>query len=65
VVSAGDFLFVLKDSAELEVVRRTPESYQKVAAYDVADSATWAYPVVLGDKILVKDAKNLTLWSLG
>jgi hypothetical protein len=47
------------------LVRRTPESYQKVAAYDVADSATWAYPVVLGDKILVKDAKNLTLWSVG
>jgi outer membrane protein assembly factor BamB len=65
VVSAGDYLFVLKDSAELEVVRRTPESYQKVAAYEVADSATWAYPVVLGDKILVKDANKLTLWSVG
>lgn len=64
-VSAGDYLFVLKDSAELEVVRRTPDSYQKVAAYDVADSATWAHPVVLGDKILVKDGKNLTLWSVG
>ncbi len=31
---------------------------------DPADSATDAYPAILGDRILVKDKDRLTLWSL-
>jgi hypothetical protein len=30
----------------------------------VADSATWAQPVLSGRRILVKDVSTLTLWSL-
>jgi hypothetical protein len=28
------------------------------------DSATYAYPAILGDRILIKDKERLTLWSL-
>jgi outer membrane protein assembly factor BamB len=63
-VTAGDALLVLRDSAELLVLRRTGEGFQKLAQYTVADSATWAHPVVLDGRLLVKDARNLTLWSL-
>jgi hypothetical protein len=30
----------------------------------VADSATWAHPVVDGNRIFVKDADSLTLWTV-
>ncbi len=30
---------------------------------DPADSATYAYPSILGDRILIKDKDRLTLWS--
>jgi hypothetical protein len=30
----------------------------------VADSETWAHPVVIGKQILIKDKSTLALWSL-
>jgi hypothetical protein len=30
----------------------------------VADSPTWAHPVVLADGVLIKDAKTLSRWSV-
>jgi outer membrane protein assembly factor BamB len=65
VVSGGDHLFVLRNDAELQVIRRTGGEIKKVAQYTVADAATWAIPVVMDGRILVKDAARLTLWSLG
>jgi hypothetical protein len=35
-----------------------------VARYTVADSATWAHPAFLGDRLLVKDRSSLTLWKI-
>jgi hypothetical protein len=29
----------------------------------VADSPTWAHPVIMGRGILIKDATNLALWD--
>lgn len=63
VILAQDHLFFLTDDAELVVVRKTPESFEKIAQYTVADSATWAHPVILPSWILVKDAATLILWS--
>lgn len=65
VVAGGDHVFVLRNDAELQVLRRTGGEIRKVAQYTVADAATWAYPVVMDGRILVKDATRLTLWSLG
>ncbi|HKV10051.1 MAG TPA: PQQ-binding-like beta-propeller repeat protein [Thermoanaerobaculia bacterium] len=64
-VSAGDFLFVLGNDAVLRVVQKTGEAYKPVARYTVADGATWAQPVVMDGRILVKDADRLILWTLG
>jgi hypothetical protein len=32
--------------------------------YTVADSATWAQPVISGNRVLIKDVSSLTLWTL-
>lgn len=65
VVAGGDHVFVLRNDAELQVLRKAGGEIRKVAQYTVADAATWAYPVVMDGRILVKDATRLTLWSLG
>jgi len=65
VVAGGSHLFVLRNDAELQVIQRTGGEIRKVAQYTVADAATWASPVVMDGRILVKDAMRLTLWSLG
>jgi outer membrane protein assembly factor BamB len=63
-VLAGGVLFLLKDDGNLIVARATAKGPEPIRVYQVADSPTWAHPVVVGDGILVKDANTLALWSL-
>jgi len=37
---------------------------ERLTSYPVADSATWAQPVLSGRRILIKDVSTLTLWTL-
>jgi outer membrane protein assembly factor BamB len=62
-VLGGDVLFLLSTEAKLQVARRDSKSYQVVRSYTVADSPTWAHPVVTASGILIKDLNSLTLWS--
>jgi outer membrane protein assembly factor BamB len=64
IVRAGNLLFVLKDDAELIVARPNPATFEVVRRYTVADSPTWAHPVIDGSRIVVKDAETLTLWTI-
>lgn len=60
---AGDLLFVLKDDAELIIARAKASGFEPLKTYEVADSATWAQPVVSGRRLFVKDVSTLTLWT--
>lgn len=63
-VRAGNTWFALDTQAELKVVRANPKQFEIVTRYAVADSATWAQPVLAGERILVKDLSTISLWSL-
>jgi hypothetical protein len=63
-VKAGDLLFLLNDDAELIVARSSRTGFDPVTRYTVADSATWAQPAILGNRVFVKDVSSLTLWTL-
>ena len=63
-VSAGKHLFLLTDDARLTVATANRNAYEPVAAYEVAGSATWSQPVIIGKRILIKDRQWLTLWTL-
>ena len=63
-VRAGDRLFVLKDDAELLVTRSGPGGFETARTYTVADSATWAEPVVSGNRVFIKDVATLALWTV-
>ena len=54
----------LINDGELQIIAATGERFEKVASYRVADSPTWAPPVLLDSGILVKDHQTLTRWSL-
>jgi hypothetical protein len=60
-VVAGQFLLMLTDGAELVVVRADPRQFEVIKKYPVADSATWAHPVLVGKRVLIKDASSLAL----
>lgn len=60
---SGDLLFILKDDAELIVARASPSRFEPIKRYQVADSATWAQPVLSGRRLFLKDVSTLTLWT--
>ena len=62
IVSAGEFLLALKDSADLLVFRKSDAQFEPVAQYEVADRPTWAHPVILENGVLIKDSQSLSLW---
>ena len=62
-VLAGDDVLALNNNGELTVNRTAGDSWQVVRTYMVADTETWAHPVVGSTGVLVKDLKSVTFWS--
>jgi outer membrane protein assembly factor BamB len=64
ILAAGDSLLILTIDAKLIVARSTGAGFESVRRYEVASSPTWSHPVAFGDRLLIKDESNLTLWAL-
>ena len=64
IVRVGDVFVCLTPDADLRVIRDDAVEYNQVAHYPVANTPTWAHPVVLDGRILVKDEDSLSPWSL-
>jgi outer membrane protein assembly factor BamB len=64
VVRAGDLWFALEADADLIVARGNPKRFEILRRYTVAESATWAQPVLSGQRIFVKDVSSISLWTL-
>ena len=54
----------LEDDGELLVGRVSGAQFQELKRYVVAETATWAAPVVSGNRIFVKDVSALALWTV-
>jgi hypothetical protein len=59
-----DELLALTDEANLIVIARSDSAYEPIANYQVANSPTWAHPVLWDRNMLVKDESHLTLWRV-
>lgn len=64
ILNMGGTLLVLTNEARLLVQPATGKSFGPIAEYTVANSPTWAHPLILGDRILVKDETTLRSLSL-
>lgn len=58
----GKVLLMLSNDAKLVVLSASAKDFNPLAEYTVAESPTWAHPVVIGNRILIKD--EMTLRSL-
>jgi hypothetical protein len=54
----------LNDNGELIVAKSSRTAFEPLKRYVVADNATWAQPVISGNRIFVKDVSSLTLWTV-
>lgn len=64
IVAAGRVLLVLTTDGNLLVVAADPGKYRELAKYHVSESATWAHPVLVGSKLLVKNRDELLVFDL-
>ena len=59
IVDAGPVLMALTPSSELLVFQPNDKQFTEVAKIKVAGSATHAYPVVSGNRVIVKDQDSV------
>jgi outer membrane protein assembly factor BamB len=64
VVDAGSVLLALTPASELIAFQPSDKAYTELARIKVADTATYAYPVVSGKRIFVQDQDSVTLWTI-
>ncbi len=64
VVDAGPVLFALNPSGQLIVFEPSDKAFKEVARYKVGKSATYAYPILSGNRVFVKDADSVTLYTI-
>src|SRR5262249_53542520 len=63
VVDAGSVLSALSPAGHLIVFEPSDKEYKEIAKYKVGEG-TYAYPVVSGNRVFVKDKDSLTLWTI-
>jgi outer membrane protein assembly factor BamB len=63
IVDAGAVLFALTPAGELVAFEPSDKDFKPLARYKVADGNTYAYPVISGKGVYIKDRDAVTLWT--
>ena len=63
-VDAGSVLVALTPTGQLVFVEPNEKEFKLAASYKVADSGAYAYPIIAGNRIYVKDNDSMTLWEI-
>ncbi len=64
VVDAGSVLLGLTAKSTLIAFEPTDKEYTELASIKVANTQTYAYPVLAGNRLFIKDQDSLTLWTI-
>jgi outer membrane protein assembly factor BamB len=64
VVDCGKVIIGLPSTGNLLVLKPDPKAYSEIARYKVADTPVYAFPVIAGNDIYVKDAESLTKYRV-
>jgi len=64
IVDAGSVLMALIPSGQLLIIGPSGTEFKQLASYKVSDKPTYAYPIVAGNRIYIKDKDSVTLWTV-
>ena len=64
VVDAGAVLVTLTPNAELIVFAPSGTELKQLATYKVGEPGVYAYPVLSGNRIFIKDKNSVALWTV-
>lgn len=63
-VDVGAVLLALPSGTGLIVIKPNTQEYTELARIKVSDTPIYAHPIIVGNRIFIKDAETLTLWTL-
>ena len=61
ILDAGSVILALPSSSELIAFKPGDKQYEEVAKIKVAETPTYAYPVVAGNKVFVRDQDSVAM----
>lgn len=64
VLDAGACLLALPGNSELIALKPSDKQCEELARIKVAESPTYAHPVVAGNRIFIRDQDAVTLWTI-
>jgi len=64
IVDCGPVIIGLPSTGNLIVMKPDPKAYTEVAKYKVAETPVYAFPVISGNAIYVKESENLLMYTL-
>lgn len=63
-VDCGSVLIGLPSTGNLIAFKSDPKAYSELAKYKVSETPVYAFPIVAGNLVYVKDAESLTLYKI-
>jgi outer membrane protein assembly factor BamB len=64
VLDAGSVLLALTSDSNLIAFKPSKKEFAELARIKVAETPTWAYPIVTGNRVFVKDRDSVILWAI-
>ena len=64
IVGAGSCLIALANDSNLIVYEPDGKAYSEIKRYKVAETETYAHPVIAGNHVFIKDQDSVALWTL-
>ncbi len=64
IADAGPVMLALASNSELIAFKPVATGYAELARIKVADTPTYAYPVIAGKSVFVKDWDSVAMWTL-
>jgi outer membrane protein assembly factor BamB len=64
ILDAGSVILALPSTSELIAFKPSDKAYTEVARIKVAETPTYAHPVIAGNRVFVRDAQNIALETI-
>jgi len=64
IVDAGPVIIGLPSDSQLVVFKPSDKEYVEVARFKVAETPTYAHPVISGSRIFIRDQETVALWTI-